>query len=251
MTRTPTPGTPIRKGEDVIVYISSGGGPVQIPVVVGLDKYTAIDKLEILGLKVLVEEEPTDDTSKINYVQRQEPASGNIVDPGTTVTIWVAVPNNTVLMPSLLGLSRAAAENALIQLGLVPKVTEVDSTLPGGTVLAQDPAAGTPVQAGTEVAIEVSNAPEQNLVPVPPVAQVGYTLAQATNMLTQYHLKATAEYYETPDSSLWDKVIQQNPVAGTIVPAGSTVKLVVGKQPTATTAPPSTAPPTTPTTVAP
>ncbi len=241
----PDPGTPMRKGQSVVVYTSSGGGPVQLPMVVGLDKYTAIDKLETLGLKVLVEEEPTDDAAKINYVQRQEPASGNIVDPGTTVTIWVAVPNNTVLVPTLTGLSRAAAENALIQLGLVPKVTEVDSTLPGGTVLAQDPAAGTLVEAGSEVAIQVSNAPEQNLVPVPVVAQVGLTLGQATNLLTQYHLKATAEYYETPDSSLWDKVIQQNPVAGTIVAAGSTVKLIVGKQPTVTTAPPTTAPPST------
>jgi len=243
----PDAGIPMRKGQNVIVYISSGGGPVQIPVVVGMDRYTAIDRLEALGLNVLVEEEPTDDTTKVNYIQRQEPASGNIVDPGTTVTIWVAVPNNTVLVPSLLGLSQTAAENVLIQLGLVPKVTEVNSSLPGGTVLTQNPQAGTPVEAGSEVQIEVSNAPEQNMVAVPPVAQVGLSLAQATNLLTQYHLDATAEYYETSDSSQWDKVIQQDPVAGTIVPAGTKVKLTVGKQPTTTT----TLAPTTTTTLAP
>ena len=235
----------MRKGQSVTVYISSGGGPVQIPNVVGLDRYTAIDKLEALGLEVLIEEEPTDDTSKVNYVQRQEPASGNIVDPGTTVTIWVAVPNNTVLVPSLVGLSRAAAENALIQLGLVPKVTEVDSDLPGGTVLTQDPQAGTPVQAGSEVALEVSNAPVVNMVSVPPVAQVGIKLEQATALLAQYNLKVIVEYYETKDFSP-DIVIQQDPVAGTFVPEGTIVKLTVAKVPTTTTAPPTTS-----TTVAP
>ncbi len=245
--QAPEAGTPMRKGQSVTVYISSGGGPVQIPVVVGLDRYTAIDKLEALGLEVLVEEEPTDDTAKVNYVQRQEPASGNIVDPGTTVTIWVAVPNNMVLVPSLLGLSRAAAENVLIQLGLVPKVTEVDSDLPGGTVLKQDPPTGTPVQAGSEVALEVSNAPVVNMVRVPPVAQVGMKLDQATSLLAEYNLKVIVEYYETKDFSP-DIVIQQDPVAGTLVPQGTTVKLTVARAPTTTTAPPTTSTTVAPTT---
>ena len=244
----PEAGTPMRKGQGVTVYISSGGGPVQIPNVVGLDRYTAIDKLEALGLEVLTEEEPTDDTSKVNFVQRQEPASGSILEPGTTVVIWVAVPNNTVLVPSLAGLSRSAAENALIQLGLAPKVTEVESSLPGGTVLAQNPQAGTPVQAGSEVEIEVSNAPVVNMVSVPPVAQVGITLTQATNLLSQFSLKVTAEYYETKDFSP-DIVIQQDPVAGTVVPEGTVIKLTVAKEPPTTTEPPPTsttsAPPTT------
>jgi len=243
----PEAGTPMRKGQAVTVYISAGGGPVQIPNVVGLDRYTAIDKLEALGLEVLTEEEPTEDTDKVNYVQRQEPASGNIVDPGTTVTIWVAVPNNTVLVPSLVGLSRSAAENALVQLGLVPKVTEIDSTLPGGTVLEQDPSAGTPVQPGTQVELRVSNAPVVNMVTVPPVAQVGLKLNQATNLLAQYNLKWTVEYYETQDFSP-DIVIQQDPVAGVVVPQGTIIKLTVAKTPTTTT---TTLGPATTTTTAP
>ena len=218
---------------------------------VGLDRVTAIDKLEALGLKVLVNEEPTDDTNQVNYVQRQNPVPDTVVQPGTTVTIWVAVPNNIVPVPRLIGLSRVAAENALTSLGLVAKVTEVDSTLPGGTVLTQNPAEGTQVQAGTEVTIEVSNAPVQNTVWVPPVGGLNYTVTQAKNLLTMYHLKSTVEYYEIADPTKWDKVLQQDPVAGTVVPAGTTVKLTVGKAPTTTTAPPTTAPPTTTPTTAP
>jgi beta-lactam-binding protein with PASTA domain/predicted Ser/Thr protein kinase len=242
----PKAGMPMRKGETVTIYLSSGNGPVPLPNVVGLDRVTAVDKLEGVGLKVLVNEEPTADQAKINYVQRQDPVPDTIVQPGATVTIWVAVPNNIVLVPNLVGMSQAAAEAALTALGLVPQVTAVDSTLPGGTVLTQNPAAGTQVQAGSDVAIDVSNAPVQNMVTVPPVAQVGLTLTQAKALLAQFHLKVATpvEYYETPNTSWWDKVIQQDPVAGTIVPAGSTVTLTVGKAPT-TTLPPTTLPPTT------
>jgi beta-lactam-binding protein with PASTA domain/predicted Ser/Thr protein kinase len=241
----PDAGTPMRKGETVNIYLSSGNAAGPLPSVVGMDRVTAVDTLEGLGLRVLVNEEPTDDTSKINYVQRQDPAPGTVVQPGQTVTVWVAVPNNIVLVPDLVGMSRTAAESALTSLGLVPKVTEVDSTLPGGTVLTQDPVSGTQVQAGSQVSIEVSNAPVQNMVAVPPVAQVGMTLAQAKALLTQFHLKAdpAVDYYETPNTSFWDKVIQQDPVAGTVVPAGTAVKLTVGKAPT-TTLPPTTSPPT-------
>jgi beta-lactam-binding protein with PASTA domain len=244
----PKAGTPMRKGETVTLYISSGNGPVPLPNVVGLDRVTAVDKLEGVGLKVLVNEEPTDDQAQINYVQRQDPAPDTIVQPGTTVTIWVAVPNNIVLVPNLVGMSRAAAETALTSLGLVPKVTEVDSELAGGTVLTQNPDAGTSAQAGSEVAMEVSNAPVQNMVTVPPVAQVNLTLSQANTLLSQFHLKVgtTVDYYETPIAAYWDKVIQQDPVAGTIVPSGTSVKLTVGKMPTTTTVttPPTTSPPT-------
>jgi beta-lactam-binding protein with PASTA domain/predicted Ser/Thr protein kinase len=240
----PKASTPMRKGAGVGVYISSGGGPAPLPNVVGLDRNSAVDKLEALGLKVLVNEEPTDDNTKVNYVQRQDPAPNIVVQPGTTVTIWVAVPNNIVLVPRLIGLSRAAAENALVSLGLVPKVTEVDSTLPGGTVLTQSPTEGTQVQAGSEVALDVSNAPVQNMVSVPPVAQVGMTVTQAKNLLNSFHLKSTLEYYETNEFPP-DIVIGQDPVGGTVVPAGATVKLTVAKEPTTTTAPPTTQPPTT------
>jgi beta-lactam-binding protein with PASTA domain/predicted Ser/Thr protein kinase len=240
----PDAGTPMRKGETVNIYLSSGNAAGPLPSVVGMDRVTAVDKLEGLGLKVMVTEEPTDDTSKINYVQRQDPAPNTVVQPGQTVTIFVAVPNDMVTVPYLIGSSQTAAETALASIGLVPKVTAVDSTLDGGTVLTQDPVSGTQVQAGAEVTLTVSNRPVENRVSVPPVAQVGMSLSQAENLLKTFHLKWTVEYYET-DVYAAGLVIQQSPVAGTVVPANSTVTLTVAKAPTPTTAPPTTSPPTT------
>jgi serine/threonine-protein kinase len=250
-SQKPQEGSNFPKGSSVRVWISSGSGPVQIPNVVGMDRYEAIGILEALGLKVLLQEEPTEDPEERDKVLSQDPVSGAIVQAGFTVTIVVAT-GDIVLVPVLVGMTQGSAETVLIGVGLVPQVTLVDSTQPGGTVLTQDPEAGTEVQKGATVKIEVSNAPIVNLVTVPPVAQMGYTLSQANNILSQFHLTSTVEYLETNLYSP-DIVIQQDPVAGTIVPAGTNVKLVVAKAPTTTTAPPTTTtttepPPTTTTT---
>jgi len=248
----PDEGMTMSKGDSVHIWVSSGQGRVIVTDVVGWDRYEAIDELEALGLVVLVEEEPVDETDKINYVQRQEPAGGSEVEAESTVTIWVGVPANMVLVPSVVGMSQSAAEAALNGVELIAEAVEVDSELPGGTVVAQDPSAGTQVETGSTVVIEVSNAPPSNMVTVPPVAQVGLTEQQAKLLLDQYYLKWKVEYYET-NAFPPDIVFQQDPVAGTIVPAGTIVTITVAVEPVTTTLPPTTtttAPPTT-TTVAP
>ncbi len=57
-------------------------------------------------------------------------------------------------------------------LGLVPSTTEAaDETVPAGSVISQDPAAGTAVAAGSAVNIVVSTGPDApGTVPVPDVA---------------------------------------------------------------------------------
>ena len=137
--------------------------------------------------------------------------------------------------------------SALAGLGLVTSVEEVDSTEPGGTVVGQEPGAGTQVQGGATVILRVSNAPPSYMVTVPPVGGLGYSVQHATNILTQHHLNATIEYYPTSD---YDPgvVIQQDPVAGVVVPAGSYVTLTVAEAPpatTTTTTTTTTLPPTT------
>jgi beta-lactam-binding protein with PASTA domain/predicted Ser/Thr protein kinase len=242
-SQKPEDGSNFPKGSAVRVWISSGSGPVQIPDVVGMDRYEATGVLEALGLKVLSQEEPTADEAQRDKVLSQDPVSGTIVQAGYTITIVVAT-GDLVLVPVLVGMSQSTAETVILGLGLIPQVVPVDSTQPGGTVLTQDPEAGTEVQMGSTVKIEVSNAPVINMVTVPPVAQMGYTLTQARNILNQFHLQSTVESLET---NLYppDIVIQQDPVAGTVVPAGTSVKLTVAVAPATTTEPPTTLPSTT------
>jgi beta-lactam-binding protein with PASTA domain len=112
-------------------------------------------------------------------------------------------------------------------------------------VVDQDPAGGQEVEPGTEVTIYVSNAPEVTMVKVPPVAQMGFTVAQARARLATYGLRSSTVEVETPNYPPGE-VIGQDPPAGREVEKGSIVELSVAKEPPSTTT--TTQPPTTTTT---
>jgi eukaryotic-like serine/threonine-protein kinase len=256
----PEEGTDLALGKTVSVWISSGQGKVEVPDVVGKTQIAATQQLMALGLEVVPKEE-TVKGKEVGTVIRQSPGGGEQVDAGTKVTIVVVAPSNTVVVPRLIGITQDAAVALLEGMKLVPKVEERDSTEPGKTVVDQSPKEGEEVEPGTEVIIYVSNAPEVTTVRVPPVAQMGYTVAQARARLATYGLRSNTVEAETPDYPPGE-VIGQDPPAGTEVERGSIVELTVAKEPpstttttiptTTTTKPPSTTtttlPPTTTTT---
>ena len=256
----PEEGTDLALGETVSVWISSGQGKVEVPDVVGKTQIAATQQLMALGLEVVPKEETVKD-KEVGTVIRQSPGGGEQVDAGTKVTIVVVAPSNTVEVPRLIGMTQDSAVALVEGMKLVPKVEERDSTEPGKTVVDQSPREGEEVEPGTEIIIYVSNAPEVTTVRVPPVAQMGYTVAQARARLATYGLRSNTVEAETPDYPPGE-VIGQDPPAGTEVERGSIVELTVAKEPpstttttiptTTTTRPPSTTtttqPPTTTTT---
>ncbi len=94
----------------------------------------------------------------------QRPAAGRQVDPGSTVDVWVAappqpvvstpIPPTTVTVPDLIGSSQNGATASIQNLKLrVGRFGERESSEPRGTVVAQDPPAGTVVDAGSPVSV--------------------------------------------------------------------------------------------------
>ncbi|OFW60642.1 MAG: hypothetical protein A2133_05720 [Actinobacteria bacterium RBG_16_64_13] len=237
----PTEGTLLAKGEAVSVYVSSGKGKVEVPSLAGMDQAKASNELGKLGLEVDPQTEATQDRNQVGKVLRQNPAAGESVDAGTTVTITVGIASNTVAVPRLIGMNQDAAEALLSSMGLVTKREMVASTLTGGTVVDQNPKEKAEVEPGATVTIFVSNAPEPTKVKVPAVGGLHLTLQQATAKLATYQLRPRVTYYETADYPPGE-VIQQDPVAGAEVDRGSFVELLVAAEPTTTT---TTEPPTT------
>jgi eukaryotic-like serine/threonine-protein kinase len=180
-------------------------------------------------------------------VLRQNPEATKKADAGSIVTITVAAQTNTVSVPSLTGMMQQNALALLNSMNLVGKVQAVDSTLPGGTVDHQDPAATTDVQPGSTVTLYVSNAPPITTVKVPAVAAIGLNEAQAKAKLAQYGLEAKVVYTQTPDFKP-GLCIYQSPAAGKEVDIGSVVTIQISKKPVTTT---TTEPPTTTTTTEP
>lgn len=240
----PEEGIKLAKGEEVQVWISSGEGQVEVPVVVGLSEAAAGQKIGEAGLKVDRREE-VDEEKPVGTVLRQNPEGGTKVDAGSTVTIVVVAPTDTVKVPRLLGSNKDIAVGLLDSMGLKSEVVMVDSTAPGDTVVDQNPAPGLEVQPNTKVILYVSNAPVITTVKVPAVAGLGLTVNQAKAKLALYGLKAKVTDMETPDYKP-GLVILQDPEAGVEVERGSRVEIFVAVEPVTTTT--TTAPPTTTTT---
>ncbi|MBX3177778.1 MAG: PASTA domain-containing protein [Candidatus Hydrogenedentes bacterium] len=103
-------------------------------------------------------------TVPIGQIIRTSPAPGAEVDPGSSVNIVVSLgpePDDDVDVPDLAGLTRAEAESALADAGLI--LGEVGFSAPGdatpGTVIGQDPAAGERADEGSAVSIIIALEP--------------------------------------------------------------------------------------------
>ncbi|MBK9516044.1 MAG: PASTA domain-containing protein [Anaeromyxobacter sp.] len=135
----------------------------------------------------------------------------------------------TVTVPSLVGLSQAAATTALTAAGLsVGEVGLASSpTAPAGQVVGQDPAAGATVATGAAVDLVVSSGP--STVTVPSLA--GLTQAEAQAALDAAGLNLGAVTTSASPTVPAGQIISQVPSAGEVVLPLSGVALVISSGP--------------------
>jgi hypothetical protein len=129
-----------------------------VPDLRGLTLEEATGRIEALRLvRGKVAQRESKDATE-GSVLTQEPLAGMRVEPGSSVSLVVAVaPPPTVAVPDLAGLSRAEAARVLKSAGLaVGEVAEKEGGRPG-LVLAQAPKAGTEVPPGSPVSLVVSS----------------------------------------------------------------------------------------------
>ena len=105
--------------------------------------------------------------------------------------------------------------------------TGVERTVPAGSVISQNPIAGTQVAAGSAVSLVVSTGPPPVSVP----SVVNLTQAAATSAITGAGLTVGIVTPTSSASVPAGSVISQDPIAGTQVAAGSAVNLAVSTGP--------------------
>lgn len=131
--------------------------------------------------------------------------------------------NGQVTVPSLVKVTEENALNMLEQLGLKGNKTgESQSEYPAGTIISQEQEAGTKVDQGTVINYVVSAGTDSPVVP----EVTGYSQSEAEAAIIALGLETSIEQ-EYSDTVAIGKVIRIDPVAGTKLSSGSTVKLVV------------------------
>jgi membrane peptidoglycan carboxypeptidase len=138
-------------------------------------------------------------------------------------------------VPKLIGLQKDEAIKILEHSKFKYTIKIVDSYLPKGQVIAQDPSPGTQTIPGvTKIKLEVSNgvAPHHSMPYVK-----GLTLAQAKALLDSIHVFPTVVEKTTNDRKLDGIVYGVNPDAGSDVVEGSSATLFVWVLPTQSQSP--------------
>jgi len=221
-----------------------------VPAVVGMQQQQAIAKLTGEGFNVRAIVGPSSKPAGI--VAAQKPGGGSRLDKGQTVVIDVSnghavsttttaaattaatttapatttASSATAAVPNAGGQDAASGAGQVEAAGFVAETDPVSASGSPGSIVQEDPAAGTRAGAGSVVRLSVavgSNRPAQQ---VPDVT--GQKAGAARAALLDAKLTVRTEYEKSPAAKA-GSVLSQSPAAGTSVPAYTQVTIVVGE----------------------
>ena len=145
----PPKGSSAPRESEIVLIVSKGPTPVQVPDVSGKTYDDAAAALSAVGFKP-ARADVFDDKIDVGKVVGTDPAGGQSAPKGSTITINVSKGPELVAVPSVVGLTVEAASLKLQQAGLVP---DVENYAPGKTVRAVSPKEGTQVKKGSKVSL--------------------------------------------------------------------------------------------------
>lgn len=160
-----------------------GGTNVTVPNVVGMTQAAASTSITGAGLTVGTVTMANSTTVAAGDVISENPAAGASVASGSAVALSVSsgpAPPPQVAVPNVVGNTQAAATTAITGAGLkVGTVTMASSkTVAKGSVISEDPAAGTMVAPASAVNLTVSSGP--------PTPHYAYVANQGDSTLSEF-----------------------------------------------------------------
>jgi beta-lactam-binding protein with PASTA domain len=253
VSQEPVAGVTAVSGTTVKLTVSSAAKPVVVPRLVGQTQGAAVAALTKLGLKPVLRNVPSG--KPVGTVVGQNPPAGQEVDKASKVIVNVSTGSSTTTaatttatttsttvttttttttatgparVPSVVGLAQTPALRRLNVLGLRPTVVYVASSQPANKVVAQSPAPGKTLPHDSRVRVSVSTgANPQPATTIPNV--VGQDRATAAQTLRAAGFRVAVLDRPTSDQSKDGMVVEQQPKAGTSIPAGLQVTIFVGR----------------------
>ena len=152
----PSPGSTVKAGQTIRVYLSSGSDEVEVPDLDGMSQDQARSALKAVGLE-LGNVTSVDSEKDKDRIVAQDPVTGTKVKKGTTIGVSVSNGKTAqVEIPTVVGTSSEDAQAQLKALGLNVTVEEVAGNQPAGQVLSIEPGEGSKVEKNSTVKLKVS-----------------------------------------------------------------------------------------------
>jgi eukaryotic-like serine/threonine-protein kinase len=221
--QNPSGGDQVKKGDDVVLTVSTGKPKVEVPDVRKDSLADAVHTLTAAGLNY--KEFDVTSSEAPGTVTGQAPRPGTMVVKGTTVRINVSKGLPPVIVPSdIIGKSQADATSELQGLGFNVATQPADSTKPKGTVVDTNPKPGASEQRGSQVTLLVSKGPQTAFVP----NVLGFSAALAVQTIRAAGFKPVVQQQDTSDQAQDGIVLSESPEQSTQATLGSPVSIFVG-----------------------
>jgi beta-lactam-binding protein with PASTA domain/predicted Ser/Thr protein kinase len=219
-------------GAAAAAYFLTRPKQVIIPKVTGEQLNTARTVLQGAGFQIDPINVP--DRKPSGIVIGEDPGAGTKADKGSTVTLTVSRGPGNVSVPSVQGLTPAAAARVLRRAGLkVGNVVPQSSTrFAAGRATGTNPGVARSVPPGTAVTLFLSSGQPQKQVP----NVGGESQTAATADLTRAGFNVNAKTQPSSTVAVGN-VISQSPAGGAKAAQGSTVTIVVATAPATVTVP--------------
>lgn len=161
ISTNPATGQTAPRDATIIILVSTGPEPVDVPDLVGMTQSQAEQTLNALGLLLVVSPETVEvplASGLVGNVAEQDPAFGVIAEVESLVTVRLGVVQQ-MLVPNLVGLVLAQAEieafNAGLTLSPLDPPTITDNQALDNTVETQLPVSGTMADEGSIIDVTV------------------------------------------------------------------------------------------------
>ena len=210
---------------EVILTVSTGPGSGTVPSTAGLSSEDAESALEKAGFEPQLTE-VNSEAVESGLVIKSDPRGGTTTTRGSVVTLTVSKGPKLSKVPVLVGTARSLAVQQIRGRGLVPSVSEEESSKPSGEVIRQAPSAGSELPRGSGVPIVVSKGETKSKIP----NVIGKERPEAVEILREGGLSPAVQEQQTEVPSQVGRVTDQFPPPGSEVKPGATVNLVVGKR---------------------
>lgn len=220
----PEAGERIDEGDTVTLTVSEGPRQTEVPDLIGLTQEEAEIAIDDAKLRLgKVAQAPSDEV-EVGSVISQSPEPGNEVDVRSRVNLVISAGPEPVTVPSVIGQSEQTAIDEIQAAGLTADVLRAPSEEEEGTVIAQDPEAGSEAAPGDIVTITVSEGPEQREMP-----DVTGRDADEAEAFLELEFGLVVSRVEEPCAQAVPPgaVCDQDPPAGTPVSEGDSATLFV------------------------
>lgn len=215
--------------EDDMGAVAVEEGYTRVPNVVNQEREEAIHIAEDAGLLLQIYDKQYSNEIQRDRILKQEPGDAETVEKDSALRVVISAGIERTIVPSVIGMTREAAEKLMKDADLIPEMKEVEYAAAPGTVVSQSLAGDSSTDTGTEILLEISTGLPGGDASVMETVQdlTGQAFEEASEEQARHYLYLVNTGTEYSDEFAAGQIIRQDTAAGSQLPQNSSIQVVV------------------------